>query len=365
MRKIAIVTNIPAPYRVDLYNYIQNHVKNYEWHIFYGGMPESQGRSWKIEKDKLVNSHFYKIHEIVKKGVNDNRYIQVWSTIGRHLSKLKPDAVISFEYNISAINSLIWCKLHHVKYIHLTDGTLFSERNIGKGQKILRKIIINNSDGYIASSTKAKEKLLSWGAEESKINVALLTTDVEKYSYIKKDRVPGRILYVGSMIRRKGLDNLITALGCVDCDFELHIVGNGTLEEKNNIIEMAKSKQVEDKIVFCGFKEGKDLVSEYLEAKVFVLPTREDCFGLVLVEALSANLPIISSMYADGAYDVIIQGENGFIVNPNDKFQFAQKIEEVLKTDSYEKSCCLVDKSKFKFSYVAQQYVNAVEKVLG
>ena len=93
----------------------------------------------------------------------------------------KPDVVIAMEYNPAALQALWWCRRNGKKFIHLTDGTLFSERNIGKIQKVTRKIITKNCDAAIASSTRAKEKLLAWGVPEEKIFVSLLTVDVQAY----------------------------------------------------------------------------------------------------------------------------------------------------------------------------------------
>lgn len=61
----------------------------------------------------------------------------------------------------------------------------------------------------------------------------------------------------------------------------------------------------------------QELLEEYQKAQIFVLPTREDCFGLVLLEALCAEVPIISSKYADGAYDVIDEGKNAICIRYN------------------------------------------------
>lgn len=69
---------------------------------------------------------------------------------------------------------------------------------------------------------------------------------------------------------------------------------------------------------FLGYQEGEPLQKLYRTADAFVLPTREDCFGLVLLEAMCASLPIISSKYADGARDLVSDGENGYIIDPED-----------------------------------------------
>ena len=364
MNKVAIVTNIPAPYRVDLYYYMQKMIKNYEIHIFYGGTADSQGRSWSIPEKKLINSHFFEIKEVIKVGSNDNRYIQIWSTIGKELYKLKPIVVICFEYNLSAVLSVLWCKWYRVKFIHLTDGTLYSERNISKGQKLLRKIIISNADAFIASSTKAKEKLLAWKVKEEEIFKAYLTTNIEKYNNIRGNPIPKRILYVGSLINRKGLDLLIQALTYIHCPFELHIVGDGNEQQKNFLKKLAIKLGVIDNIVWCGFKENEELLKEYSEASVFVLPTREDCFALVLVEALATRIPIVASRYADGAYDTVIHRKNGLIIDPYNKEDFGKGIEEVLTHSSYKKYAEKMDIEKFDFSYISEKYIQAIEFAL-
>lgn len=140
--------------------------------------------------------------------------------------------MIAAEYNLAALQCIAWCKLHRKKFIHLTDGTLHSERQIGKMQKLSRKIVCNSADACIASSTKAKEKLLAWKVRESAIFISLLTVDGSGYQKVKKNRKKGRLLYVGGIIKRKGLDLLIEALSYVKEDYSLHIVGDGEEEER-------------------------------------------------------------------------------------------------------------------------------------
>lgn len=84
---------------------------------------------------------------------------------------------------------------------------------------------------------------------------------------------------------------------------------------------------------FLGYQEGEPLQKLYRTADAFVLPTREDCFGLVLLEAMCASLPIISSKYADGARDLVSDGENGYIIDPEDVDGFAEAIEKAAAGD--------------------------------
>ena len=363
MKKVLLVTNIPAPYRVDLFYYLQTHIKEYEFYIMYCAK-EADNRCWNVDNAKLVNTTFTKTKVIPIRKKYDTRHIYIPEGIGKDLSAINPDVVIGWEYNPTAVRCLLWCKFHGKKYISLTDGTLYSERNINSIQRITRKIIIGKCDASIASSTKAKEKLLKWGLDPNKIFVSLLTVDIDKIRTIKHDPKQGRLLYVGSMIERKGLDLLVSALRYVDDDFQLRIVGNGTDKEIEELKTRIKNANLEDSIVLCGYKEGRELLEEYQKAQVFVLPTREDCFGLVLLEALCAEVPIISSKYADGAYDVIDEGKNGILVDPYDSKEFGRIIQKVLKReialDGKEDSIV----EKFTFDEVSKEYVNAINYVL-
>lgn len=363
MKKVLLVTNIPSPYRVDLFYYLQTHIKKYEFYVMYCAR-EADNRCWNVDNTKLLNTIFTKTKVIPIRKKYDTRHIFIPKDIGRDLSDINPDVVISWEYSPIAVRCLLWCKCHKKKYISLTDGTLYSERNINFIQRITRKIIIGKCDASIASSTKAKEKLLKWGLNTNKIFVSLLTIDINKIRTIRHGSEQGRLLYVGSMIERKGLDLLISALRYVDEDFQLRIIGNGTDEEIKELKTRIKNANLENSIVFCGYKEGEELLDEYRKAQIFVLPTREDCFGLVLLEALCAEVPIISSKYADGAYDVINEGKNGVLVDPYDSKGFGSTINKVLSKEIVldGKEDTIV--SKFTFDEVSKGYVDAIDYVL-
>lgn len=360
--KVVLISNIPSPYRVDLWYYMQTCLNSVDLTILYTNANEDN-RQWDIDEKKLEKSIILNSKILKIKGKQDSRYIHLLSGIGKRLSEINPDIVIAMEYNPAALQALCWCKRNKIGFVHMTDGTLHSERSIGTVQKISRKIIIKRADTYIASSTKAKEKLVKWGANENKISVSLLTTDIKKYKAIKRNPVKGRILYVGSMIPRKGLDLLINCLPFIDSEYCLHIVGNGTIEEIKDLKELAEGKGIDNKIEWKGFKQGLDLLKEYSEAEVFVLPTREDCFGLVLLEATAAGIPVVASKYADGAYDIVEVGKTGWIVDPYNGAELAETINKVIDDINFQKNCYTYSRKmirKFEFSEVAKGFIDAI-----
>jgi len=198
----------------------------------------------------------------------------------------------------------------------------------------------------------------------NKIFLSYLTVDLVKYQISRINTKCNEILYVGSLIKRKGIDLLLNALSKVEMPYHLSIIGNGI--EKENLIKLASKYDIIDKVSFWGFLEGDDLRKKYAESTVFVLPTREDCYGLVVLEAMCASLPIVCSKYADGVYDLIDDGKNGFIIDPYNEIEFSEAITTILKDKllaqefSNESSEKL---SQFSFKEVAKEIIKALDSV--
>lgn len=374
MCRVALLTNIPAPYRVDLFYYMQTHIKEHELYIIYAKENE-ENRSWKICKEKLLNSYILHSHTIKVKGGGDARYIHIAAGIGEKMDEINPDVVIAWEYNLVALQALWWSKRHSKKFIHLTDGTLFSERNIGSMQKLARKIITRHCDAAIASSTKAQEKLFFWGMQKEKVFLSLLTINTKAYIeqcdpnfFVEPDDSNKKIiLFVGRITYGKGIDLLISALPYITCDYCVYVVGDGDEREIESFMKQAADLGVSDRIVLRGFKSGQDLINEYKSSTVFVLPTREDCFGLVLLEAMCSLKPIVVSKYADGAYDMIENGKNGFIVDPYDARELANALNNVMQNKDLQKEFGKISAQKrdrFSFEKVSKGYLQAIDHVI-
>lgn len=362
MNRIAIITNIPSPYRVDLFYYLQKKYTDYEIYVIYTARNEDN-RNWCITNDKIINSFFLSSKIIKYKGAEDVRYVHLPGNVCGKLSDLAPDIVIASEYNPAALQACLWCKLHKKPFIHWTDGTLHSEQYIGILQKISRKIIISSCSCAIASSSKAKEKLLAWGLEENKIYVSLLTVDITTFVSLNRDIESKTLLCVGRIVPGKNIEFLMQVLSLVKHDFILNLVGDGDSEYVQSLISLSKKYKIYNKVKFVGFKQGQALCEEYAKARALVFPTRYDCFGLVMVEALAAGLPIIASQYADGAYDIIENKNNGEIVALENIDKWISVIENVLSnSDTYcERQEELI--AKFTFENVSKAFIEAIDSV--
>ena len=364
MKRVAIITNIPAPYRVDFFDYLKKHYTDYQFTIIYSSKNEDN-RKWDIEQEKMENSVFLESKTIKIKKRYDNYYLHIPGGVSKVLDKIKPDVVVGSEYNPTVIQALYYCKKNKIPFISWTDGTLFSERNRNFIQKFLRRLVVAKADSYIASSTKSKEAQIYYGADEKKCHISYLAVDVEKYIQKPKGQGKGKIVCVGSLIERKGVDLVLNALAKVKSECSLYLAGEG--EEKEQLQKHAENLQILDKVHFLGQLKREELLEHYADSDLFVLPTREDCFALVILEAICAGLPVVCSKYADGAYDLIEEGKSGYIIDRYDEEKFAACIDQVLGNPALRKEMQLYsDKiiEKFRFSNIAKGYMEAIEECI-
>lgn len=227
-----------------------------------------------------------------------------------------------------------------------------------------RSYIIKRAAAFVASSTASKETQIAYGADEEKCFVSYLTVDIKKYLARKDSYNTKQLIYVGSLIQRKGLDLLLPALAETSEDIRLVIVGEG--QEEQALKEQIAELGISDRVTFMGYVEGEALRELYKNSDVFILPTREDCFGLVILEAMCASLPVISSKYADGARDLVEEGVNGYIVDPEDTEGFAAVIGRIFAEGKLEEmgSASYAKAQEFSFEEVSKGAIEALRYVM-
>jgi alpha-maltose-1-phosphate synthase len=147
-----------------------------------------------------------------------------------------------------------------------------------------------------------------------------LSAELVKPAVSNLAKRPLRVLYVGQLHYRKGLRYLGEAMQEFSADqVECRVVG------PDFGLSGLVSAPGADRFVKTGPKKGRDLLAEYAEADVFVLPSLEEGFGLVVLEAMRAGLPVIITS-AVGAKDFVTDGVEGWVVPPANPEALREKI---------------------------------------
>lgn len=133
------------------------------------------------------------------------------------------------------------------------------------------------------------------------------------------------ILYVGRIVKSKGIFELVEALAKLPDDYTLHIVGRGNVKA---VIQLAEELNVEDSVIFHGSIPNRELPRYYTGCDVFCNPSHYETFGMVNLEAMACGAPVVSSDI-DGISEYLVPGETGLVVSPGDPDQFAESIERL------------------------------------
>ena len=124
-----------------------------------------------------------------------------------------------------------------------------------------------------------------------------------------------RVLYVGALIELKGVAQLIAAwhaLGARSANAELILVGDGELRPE--LESMVVSSGLTN-VIFVGSVPYDQVRGHYLSADIFVLPTLQDLFSLVVTEAMAMGLPVITTVY-NGARELVVEDVTGYMCDP-------------------------------------------------
>lgn len=137
------------------------------------------------------------------------------------------------------------------------------------------------------------------------------------------------LITVGQFIRRKGFDILLEAAKELSSSVGLYFIGGEPTDEYREL-----AKQAGCAVHFVGFQNKEGLCRYYRAADAYVMPTREDIWGLVINEAMAKGLPIISTDRCVAGLELITDGENGYIVPTEDSAALAGAMKKLLQQDT-------------------------------
>ncbi len=199
--------------------------------------------------------------------------------------------------------------------------------------------MLKRSRKIIAVSNFTKRELLQYyKVKKVKIRVIHNGVDVGKFrpaidklkakaelGFSPKDKA---LLSVGRLYARKGLFTLIESMAVVTRKFrnaKLIIAGKGLSNEMKKLLSFATKLGVENNIVFTGYFPDNKLPKLYQAADIFTFSTFYENLPFAVLEALSTGLPVVTTR-AGGIPEMIENGKNGFMVEPSNSKELADKI---------------------------------------
>ena len=322
-KSVLWLLNIPSPYKIDFFNEFGKYCELTA--VFERKKANYRDNSWNDYNVKNFKAVF---PESIPVGVESG-------FIPGIISLLKKDydvIVIGSYHSPTGMLAISYMRIAHIPYVIIGDGGIPKEAHgINVLKEKVKSHFIRGASRYLSTGKTHDQYYRKYGADMDRVRRLHFSSIWEKdildnkisddsKNSIRKELGIGEehvILYVGQFIYRKGLDILLGSTRYLGEDTGIYMVG-GNIEDYLNVSSFSKT-QIQDflnnpHIHSIPFKPKNELTRYYQASDVFVFPTREDIWGLVVNEAMANGLPVISSDKSLAATEMIEDGVNGILL---------------------------------------------------
>jgi glycosyltransferase involved in cell wall biosynthesis len=316
--RLTLLTEIPAPYRIPLFNALAERV-NLTVVFLRDRNPE---RPYDLHADEL------RFHRLTLPGLDVTARGR-WLVMNRGAVRALrgADCVLIGGWNQPAFwAALAGARLRRVPAILWVEST-GRDRRSGK-LEAPKRLLLRAVDAFVVPGTASRDYLRRLGVPATRVTVAPNAVDAAIFGAAPRTRAAGpvRLLAVGRLAPEKGFDTLLRAADGLLV--ELQIAGAGPEEAR---LRQLAGPNVE----FLGQVERDALPSLYADADVVVMPSRSDPWGMVLNEAALAGRPLVSTDAAGAAHELIEDGVNGFRVPAGDVTALRQALRRLVEDDAF------------------------------
>lgn len=342
MKKVLIVFNHPAPYKVALFNGLAQHV---DLHVIFE-------RDRASDRNKLFyafceDDYLFTQHQI--KGIKIGRENIISRGVKNHIKKNEYDLIIMNGYSTFAeMKALRYLKRKQIPYIFYINGGV-----VKKESKLKRKIksyFINGATHYMSPSEEADEYLIHYGVDPSKIThypyATVFEKDVIRKPLSKEDKLNMRKAYgisdarylfmsVGQYIDRKNNLRLLEIWKHVPENVYLFLIGDGV--EKPLYETFIKENNLSN-VRLIDFLPHHELLQTLRMGDYAVFLSKEDIYGHMVNEAMSQGLGVVASPKIVAARTLIKPGKNGFLIDSFDTEEILNKLKAITKIDTFEQA---------------------------
>ncbi|GGP06599.1 glycosyl transferase [Cloacibacterium rupense] len=273
-------------------------------------------------------------HNIEVSG-NPFQYISAYiSGIKKVISAVKPNVILVCDDGLKAffLPKILGNKIpiiyerHVSKLIEISDNQGFVKNIFTKLKFSLMDFLAQDFTRFIVLTDGNKNE---WKLK----NLQVIPNPLPFFPVEKSKLQNKKVIAVGKQSYQKSYDRLLKSWALLDREFhdwELHIYGK--FDNGLGLEDLAQNLKIESQVYF--HLPEKNIEEKYAESSIFVLSSRYEGFGMVLIEAMSFGMPCVSFDCHYGPSDIIKDGEDGFLVKNGDEKTFAEKLQWLMKDEN-------------------------------
>lgn len=316
----------------------------------------------------------YKDVEVINLGIaiTKRNYPRILRAIVKNVNRINPDIVMSTMLRPNELLALASLFCHKsIKTVLRESNNRVATEYSWIERKYIRFMYGKLAKRTIALSKGVKRNMVeNFGINEKNISVVYNPIDIQniEQQMEKKELVLEgsgiKIINIGRLIPQKDQKCLIKAIGIVkkQIDCKLYILGKGELE--GELKTLVHSLQLDENVEFMGFQSNPYEI--LAQGDLFVLSSGWEGFGHVIVEAMVAGVPVVSTNCDYGPGEIITDGYNGVLSPVGDEKELAEHILEVVKDKEKMEQFSVRGKERaqdFSIEKIVTQYETIFERL--
>lgn len=335
MKKVLYISNIEVPYRVRFFNELS---EQSDLTVLYErNKSANRNQTWS-KSEKKEFKYFY------LKGIDYKNEYSISINIFKYIFGVYDEIIIGCYNSPTQMFAIFIMKLFKIDYCINADGELFINDNTFKTK--IKKFFLLGAKKYYIAGENASLSLKPY-IDSKKIFVYYFSSLSKKDLAINraKCKVNKRnktVLVIGQYFDYKGMD---VALEVAKMDHNINYIFVGMGERTNLFISNLNADEV-DNIKIVPFLSKTELEKQYLSCGALLLPTRQECWGLVVNEAASYGMPIVSTWGSGAAVEFLKDKYSIYLAEPNNAVDLYKRLKLLLQSDTKEYSDYLLQKSK-------------------
>ena len=308
--RAAIVTNIPAPYRVPMLARLAT-TKGIEPRVFFCGEREPN-RQWTLP-DFGFEHVFLRQRFITWRG----RYIHLNPDLWPMLVNFAPHAVVTTGFNPTHLLAWLYARQRDAPHVAMTDGTLTSEAALSALHRMVRGRVYRHTRAFVGASDGSLALYRDYGVADTALFKSHLCADNAAFGAALAGGQDCDFIFCGRLAMGKlplfAIDVAACTARLLGRRTRLLVVGAGPLDDEARSAAARHGACIDCE--FTGFAAQQDLPELYARARVMLFPTQGDTWGVVANEACAAGLPVLVSPQAGVAGELVLDGENGRVLD--------------------------------------------------
>ena len=222
------------------------------------------------------------------------------------------------------------------------------------------------SDAIVVLAKEFKEELVKLGIPEERIHVSSTMVESKKYLPDTKDfSPPFKILFCAYMNRKKGPYEVLKAAPFVlekYQDTKVIFMGDGV--ELENLKKLCSEMELDCNVEFIGYKEGEEKIIIFKNSNIFVYPSYTEGFPLVILEAMAAGMPLVTTPVG-GLADAVENGKQGLVIEsmPPKPEEIAEKIIKLIENPELMIEMSENNRREAKEKYDVRVVCRNIEKI--